>query len=298
MTDTNLRTDTSLRFSLEHAAVRGVFVNLSASCTAATNQAAYPPAVRQLLNEFIVTNAAIACLTRFDGTLTLQARSNTGLNLIMSDYRNGDIRAIAKGHERVVGHGLTELLPDGILALTMDPKVGERYQGVIGLERAHIADCVADYFSQSEQLKTSVHIYHTDHGIAALLLQAIPATEHNQLDDEQWETLNLLADTLQPEEIATLCNEDVLYRLFHEYGVRVFEAQSIRYHCGCSKAKMEQALASLRYEDLDEMLRLDGKIQLNCEFCGDHYDFYRTDIEPLFNKTPKFTEMNGVKKLH
>lgn len=291
--------DTSIRFSLENTAIRGVIAVLEDSAQEALSHAAYSDGVATLMKQLLAATAAIGSLTRFDGTMTLQARSETGINLVMAERKEtGSLRSIAKGHEQTLGSTINELLPDGLLAITLDPTVGQRYQGIIPLESNDLAVGLSDYFAQSEQLRTNITLLPTANGIAAIILQAMPATELNQCTDEDWETVKMLVDTLKAEEIQSLEGNEVLYRLFHEFGVRVFEQDDITYKCGCSKEKMGEALATLDPKELLDILEQDGKLQLNCDFCNTSHDFYLQDLQKLFVNLPNLNNSDTVKKLH
>lgn len=291
--------DTSIRFSLENTAVRGVIAVLEDTTEEALNNAAYSDGVAALMKQFLAATAAIGSLTRFEGTMTLQARSDAGINLVMAERKEkGSLRAIARGHEQVMGSTLNELLPNGILAITLDPKVGQRYQGIIPLESNDLSVGLADYFAQSEQLRTSITLIPTSKGIAAIMLQAMPTTELNQCTDEDWDTVKMLVDTLKAKEIETLDGNDVLYRIFHEFGVRVFEQDNIRYECGCSKERMAKALSTLDPKELIDILKQDGKLQLNCDFCNASHDFYLQDLQKIFVNLPNLNNNDTVKKLH
>lgn len=291
--------NSAIRFSLESSAIRGSYVSLTSEAATLLEVASYPDSVAKLLLEFTGAVAAVSNLSQFEGTMTLQGRSDKGLNVIMAEKRaNGEFRGIARGHETVTGESYNQLLEDGILALTLDPKVGQRYQGLIAIEGNSLAEGLADYFEQSEQLRTFIQLFPRADGVAAMILQAMPDTEHSQVSDDDWETACSLANTLSTEETEQLDAEAILYRLFHEGGVRVYDTEALRYHCGCSKQRMAAALKTLNEAELREFVETDGKLELNCEFCNSSYDFFAEDLDKIFHIVEKSTDSQSVKKLH
>lgn len=292
-------TDAATRFSLDTIAVRGAYIVLNKTLNETLELNAYPEAVQKLLAEFLATSAAIGELSQFDGVLTLQARSDNGINLIMSEHQlNGNMRAIARGHETAMGTSFTELLGEGILTMTLDPKVGKRYQGIIALDKITLAENMGDYFKQSEQLDTYFLIRSFENGISALVLQAMPDTDHNSLSEDDWNTVITLADSLTEEECQTLSTQDLLYRLFHEFSVRVQAPRELQYQCSCSKERMINALKSVSEADVRDFLKADGKIDMSCDFCNNGYTFFEEDIDNFFNSTSSNKNTQNVIKLH
>lgn len=290
--------DHAIRFSFDKLAIRGAYVSLNKSVKTAQAISAYPDCVQLILAQFMSANAVISSLTQFDGLMTLQARSEQQLGLVMSEqHKNGSMRAIARNFEGAISNDFQQLLGNGLLTLTLDPEVGKRYQGIIKLEDNSLATSLSHYFKQSEQLDTHIVIRHTNEGVAALMIQAMPDTEHSVLSDDDWLAAVAIADTLSSEEAGSLSYNDVLFRLFHEFEVRVQTPETLQYHCNCSKTRVSKALKTLPETELRGYVEQDGHIEVNCDFCDKAYHFKQHDLDTLFGKaTPQINR--GDTKLH
>lgn len=279
--------DLSIRFSFDKLAIRGAYVSLHQSVNTAQAVSSYPEGVALLLAQFMAANAVISALTQFEGTMTLQARSDKQLGLIMSEHHhNGNMRAIARNHAEATSHDFRQLLGDGILTLTLDPETGKRYQGIISLSDDDLAASLSHYFKQSEQLNTHIVIRHTNSGIVALMLQAMPNTAHSKLGDDDWLAATSIADTLTSEEAEALTHNDILFRLFHKFDVRVQAPSALQYHCHCSKSRISKALKTLSEAELRGYIEQDGQIEVNCDFCDQAYLFSAYDLDQIFGASP------------
>jgi len=168
--------------------------------------------------------------------------------------------------------------------ITIAPEEGERYQGVVGLEGDTLAECLEDYFLRSEQLPTRLIIRTGEHegkmAAGGILLQVMPA-QNAQAED--FEHLATLTDTIKAEELFTLPANDVLWRLYHEEEVTVYEPQAVEFKCTCSRERCADALRTLPDEEVDSILADDGEIDMNCDYCGSHYVFNAMDIAEIRN---------------
>ena len=290
--------DQAICFSFDKLAIRGAYVSLGDSVKTAQGVSAYPESIQLLLAQFMSATAVISELTRFDGLMTLQARSDQQLGLIMSEHHsNGNMRAIARNYSGAISNDFKQLLGEGILTLTLDPEVGKRYQGIIALVDNNLTDSLSHYFKQSEQLNTHIVIRHTNEGAAALMLQAIPNTEHSSLNENDWLAAVSIAETLSSEEAGSLSYSDILFRLFHEFDVRVQEPRPLQYYCNCSKQRISKALKTVSEQELRSFVEQDGQIEVNCDFCDKAYLFSHDDLDSIFNtQQPHITHTDT--KLH
>lgn len=279
--------DSTQRFLFEDADVRGELVALDSSYREVLAKHDYPEPVRELLGEMLAAAVLLSTTIKFDGLLILQASSSGPLSTLMVECTSDQaVRAIARYDANSNGTSLGELMPDGILAITVDPQEGQRYQGIVALDGDTLADCLNGYFENSEQLPTRFRLRADGRTARGLLLQALPADR--QRDQEQrtakWDHLNILADTLTAEELISLDNQTVLRRLFHEEDLRLFDPQSVRFECSCSVERSGNALVSLGREDalalLDEQ---NGEIDVDCQFCNSRYLFDRKRLVELFD---------------
>ena len=281
--------DFTQRFLFDDTDVRGELTSLGQSYVHVLAKHTYPEPVAQLLGELLAAATLLVGTLKFDGLLVLQASSSGAVPLLMVECSSErEVRAIARYHEDQLAEGasLRELMPDGALALTVDPRQGQRYQGIVALDGETLADCLTDYFANSEQLPTRFWLVADGHRHArGLLLQALPAERLKDPEERaaSWQHLTTLADTLTTEEMLGLDNQTVLHRLYHAEAVRLFEPQGLEFRCSCSRERSLNALASLGQQDAQELLKENaGEVVIDCQFCNQRYAFDAADIAQLF----------------
>lgn len=280
--------DFSQRFMFDHSDVRGELVSLGESYAHVLAKHPYPEPVAQLLGELLAAAALLVGTMKFDGLLILQARSSGAVPLLMVECSsNREIRGIARYHEEQIGAdaGLRELMPDGMLTLTVDPTKGQRYQGIVGLEGINLSECLSDYFATSEQLPTRFWLNADGRRARGLLLQQLPAEQITDAEERaaSWQHVTVLADTLTAEEQLGLDNETLLHRLYHEDTLRLFDPQPLQFKCSCSRDRSARALVSLGEPDAQALLvENHGEIVIDCQFCNERYAFDAADVAQLF----------------
>lgn len=280
--------DVTQRFLFEHTDVRGELVSLNDSYREILSRHAYPEPIAELLGEMLAAAVLLSTAIKFDGLLVMQARSSGPLSTLMVECSSQqEVRAIARYDEPVTGHSLNELMPDGVLAITIDPVKGKRYQGVVALQGATLADALAGYFDSSEQLPSRFRLLADGRTARGFMLQALPADRETDPADraESWNRLSTLADTLTVEELMALDNSTILRRLFHEEDVRLFEQRPVCFRCSCSAERSGNALISLGREDAFSLLaEQGGEIEVDCQFCNTHYRFDQGALAELFDR--------------
>ena len=280
--------DFSQRFLFDDTDVRGELVDLERSYAEVLAKHAYPEPVAELLGEMLAAVTLLSDTLKYEGLLVLQARSAGPLPLLMVECSSErEIRGIARYDAEALGsaHSLRELMPDGVLTMTVDPKEGKRYQGIVSLDGETLAGSLSDYFALSQQLPSRFWLHADGRRARGLLLQQLPADR--QTDGEaraaSWEHLVTLADTLQTEELLGLDNETVLHRLYHQEVVRLFDAEPLRFGCSCSRERSANALVSLGEADALQLVEEQGGVvQVDCQFCNQRYAFDAADIAQLF----------------
>ena len=241
---------------------------------------------------------------KFDGKLIFQAQGDGPVAMVVADYQaGGKLRATAKIATETTNlkRGAEMLLGKGHIAITIDqgPDM-ERYQGVTPIEGASLAEAAVSYFRQSEQIPTVVKLAMAraqspgmpdQWRAGGVMAQFVPgeggARERGEdvlmddFDREIWERAAAFIGTVQPDELVDplVSAETLLYRLFHEDGVRVFDPQSVHAACSCTREKIARVLANYAAEDLGDMVE-DGVIKVVCEFCRTAYRF-APDGRPL-----------------
>lgn len=278
------------RFIFDNTDIRGEIVSLNQSYVDALAAHQYPEAVRQLLGELIAAAVLLSETLKFDGVLTLQARGNGPISLLMVECTSTkSFRAVSHFDEsRLAGDTLQELLGEASLLVTVDPANGKRYQGIVPLEKANLGLCLEDYFEQSVQLPTRLWLACDGEGCAGFLLQALPPSVETSTDarNESWSRLTTLAETITDDELLQLSHEQVLIRLFHEEDVRLFDEEAVQFLCTCSWERSGKILKTLERAELDSIILEQGKIVMDCQFCNHHYEFFEKDIEALYSDTP------------
>ena len=276
--------DSSMRFLFEQADVRGETAHLGSSYREILAIHQYAPGVSRLLGEFLAAAVLLSSNLKFEGRLILQVRSQGQVPLLMVECDHDlQVRGIARGAEQATANSNDQLLTQGQLAITVDPSNGQRYQGIVPLHRDSLAHSLDAYFEQSEQLKTRIWLAADGSQAGGLLLQQLPPqinlAEGPRL--QQWEQYCSLAATTNDRELLQLAAPDLLYRLYHEDPVRLFEPFPVRFNCSCSRERTLNALTTLEPAEIRDMLEEMGRITMDCEFCNQQYHFEAGDLETV-----------------
>lgn len=185
---------------------------------------------------------------------------------------------------------MQQLLGNGVLVISIEPQRTEnfggkleRYQGIVPMDAENLAGCLEHYFQQSEQLDTRLWFAADDHSATGFLIQALPQQLNTNPEDnrEKWETIITLAETITREELLELDHPTVLYRLFNEHPVRIFEPKKLRFSCSCSKERCASALLTIGNDEVEELLVEQGSINIECQFCNQHYHFAADEVRRL-----------------
>jgi len=275
-------TDFSQAFLFDDFDVRGELVSLNAITKTVIAAHNYPPVVANLLGELLASCALLRSMLQFDGALLLQARSEGAIKLLLAEYQSsGTMRGVARfATDLAFSPNFNDLLQKGVLVLTVEPKNGQRYQGIIALDQADLAACLAQYFAQSQQLETFFLLSFHNNCARGLLLQQLPAQlESDEQRVQNFQHLKMLSLTLTAAELHSLTNEQILRRLFHQEKVRIFAPQSLRFACSCSREKSLNALSSLNNDEIKQLLAAqNGIISVRCEFCNTAQFFKESDL--------------------
>nr|WP_298374099.1 Hsp33 family molecular chaperone HslO [uncultured Halomonas sp.] len=275
------------RFIFDETNVRGEIVTLENAYAEVLDKQAYPIAVQRQLGELLAAAALLTETIKLDGTLSLEVRGNGALSLLMAESNpNGELRAIARlGEEMALpaeDASFQELVGGGRLVITLDPKEGNRYQGIVELEANNLAGCLENYFERSEQLATRLWLNADGHRAAGLLLQQLPVGDEHQ-DEDAWDRVVTLADTVSSDELLNLEQRELLYRLYHEETTRVFDPKTLHFGCSCSRERIANALLGLGATELRSILAEQQAIDTQCHFCHTHYHFSAAQIETLID---------------
>jgi len=290
--------DAVLPFQVGESAVRGRVVRLGGAIDAILSAHDYPGAVSELVGEAACLVAMMGAALKFDGKLIFQTQGDGPVSMAVADYvAGGAIRGMAKlsgGGVPDGARGIAALIGKGHIAMTIDqgPDM-DRYQAVTPVEGADLSAAAVAYFDQSEQIPTAIRLavgrIAEPGGVerwraGGVMAQFMPgeggARERGEdvimgaFDREMWERAAAFVETVQADELLdpAISPERLLYRLFHEDGVRVFEAQRVHHACTCNSGKIAAVLARYGEAELSDMVE-DGAITVTCEFCRKAYRF-------------------------
>lgn len=278
------------RYLFENLSVRGELVQLDDTYQQIISSKEYPVAVQNLLGELLVATTLLTATLKFEGSITLQLQGDGPVSLVVI---NGDhdqkVRGVARWDGDIADDATVhDMMGKGHLVITISPKEGERYQGVVGLEGENLAQCLEAYFERSEQLRTRLWFrlgeFEGKPHAAGMLLQVMPDGTGTEND---FDHLEQLTDTVKNEELFGLSANDVLYRLYNQETVQLFEPQAVEFLCGCSRERSGSAIVTVPRSEIDDMIKQDGKVSLHCDYCGTSYDFDSIDVAQLFEDATK-----------
>ncbi len=288
-------TDFVLPFQVGESAVRGRIVRLSGAVDEILSRHDFAPAVSGLVGEAIALVALMGASLKFHGKLIFQAQGDGPAPMVVADYTaGGAVRATAKVTDETSGLAGTALVGAGSIVMTIDqgPDM-ERYQGVTPLDGDSLEEAAVSYFMQSEQIPTVIRLAvgrlsapgePEQWRAGGVMAQFVPGEGGSRergmevlmgMDDQDsWDRAAAFVQSTEDDELLdpAISAETLLYRLFHEDGVRVFDAQPLRAECACNARKIEAVLSRYDENDLADMIE-DGAITVTCEFCRRAYRF-------------------------
>lgn len=303
--------DAVIPFQVEPLDVRGRCVQLGPMLDSILDRHKYPDSVSKLLAEAITLTVLLGTALKFDGRFIMQTQTDGPVSMIVTDFQTPDsIRAYARYDEAAIAlledKSAVSLLGRGTLAMTIDQgEYTQRYQGIVQLDGTDLEDVARQYFRQSEQIPTDVRLavgevltrqegQEPKHGWTAggILVQFLPESEqrmrlrdlhggdgderdpHDTEDDDAWAETRFLMKTIDDLELtdADVEPEKLLYRLFHEHGVRIFDSSKVLDNCSCSDDKVKSMLGGMTAQEREESTE-NGEIVVTCQFCSQVYAY-------------------------
>lgn len=305
-------------FQVDALDVRGRTVRLGPALNGVLAHHAYPDPVARVVAEATTLGVLLGSTLKDAGRFILQTQTDGAVDMVVVDVVAPDrVRAYARFDEAKVeelakqGVDGAGLIGRGHLAMTIEPGGTDpnRYQGVVPLEGEGLEVAAHRYFTQSEQIPTKLRIavgeemhagsQKTSWRAGGMLAQFLPREggramqtdldpgdvpegfERNKVEeDDAWLEAQSLVETIEDHELLdpSLSSERLLYRLFNERGVRVFEQQKVTAHCTCSRERVMSLLKGFPESDRADMIE-DGKVAVTCEFCGRKYGFDPSEID-------------------
>ena len=286
-------------FQIEGEPVRGRIARLGAVVDDILTRHDYPEPVANLLGEACALAALVGASLKFEGRLIVQAQGDGPVAYVVADYDTSgalrgycryDAERVAAASTGFLRPGAKSLLGQGVFIMTLDQGGDtERYQGVTPIEGETLALCAEHYFAQSEQTPTRVRLAvgqvqtgpkpHWRAG--GLILQNVAEDDARGPTRDAWDTAQALFETLGEDELIdpTITPEQLLFRLFHEDGVRLFEPKPLKAFCRCSPERIKGVIGSFPAEERAEMVEADGKIRVTCEYCSRVYELELEEVD-------------------
>ncbi|HYD68679.1 Hsp33 family molecular chaperone [Azospirillum sp.] len=292
-------------FQIEASRLRGRMVRLGPALDEILTRHAYPEPVAKFLAETMALAVLLASMLKYEGIFTLQTKGDGPIRLMVADVTSvGDVRAYAQFDEAALtaaGDDVTiapapALLGRGHIAFTVDQGPNtDRYQGIVELYGKTLADCVQHYFRQSEQIDTGLRVtVGRDAGghwrAGGLMVQRMPPEQgtaallSSDTEDDWRRAMVLMASTTDDELLSPdLKANDLLFRLFHEDGVRVWAPHHLRFGCRCSRQRVHDMLGNLPREEIQHLkVEETGKVEVVCQFCSTAYHFDDDDLDKVY----------------
>jgi len=274
-------------------------VHLDAAWRALIEHRDYPPAIRDTLGEAVAASLLLAATIKFEGVLSLQLQGDGPVHLMLAQCTSGlGVRGLARCRDGVYGGadtgavGIADLVGAGNLTVTLETDDGsQRYQGIVPFAGQRLAESLQVYFENSEQLPTRLWLHADAAGASGMLIQRLPNEDARPRADvvdiasvdDAWRRLQLIGETLTPEEMGTLGDAQILHRLFNEDDVRLYEPAPVYFRCRCSRERVGSMLQGLGETETRSVLEERGEVEVRCDFCNRAYLFDAVDVAQLFN---------------
>jgi molecular chaperone Hsp33 len=300
-------------FQIDAPGLRGRLVRLGASVDEVLSRHDYPEPVARLLGETLALTAALSGALKYDGVFSLQTKGDGPIRMMVADITSsGAMRGYAAFDESALAGALAttagapisapvpRLLGRGHIAFTVDQGPDtERYQGIVELSGGTLAECAHHYFRQSEQLQAGIRLAcgrtampdgSTSWRAGALMLQRLPEDGGNaepaviDAADDDWRRSLLMMGSGTSAELLdpALTPNQLLFRLFHEDGVRVYRPHSVRAGCRCSRERVARMLRALPRAEVED-LKIDDAVIVTCEFCNTRYTFSDPQLAEIYD---------------
>ncbi|MBU2971233.1 Hsp33 family molecular chaperone HslO [Pseudoalteromonas sp. C2R02] len=274
------------RYIFENLDARGELVQLNTTFNEIIEGHNYPDPVKHLLGELLAATCLLTATLKFEGDIAVQLQGDGPVKYaVINGDNEQNMRGIARLQNEIKGTTIKDLIGKGHMVITITPKKGERYQGIVPLDADTLSECLEQYFTQSEQLTTRLW-FATDvtegaAKVSGLFLQVLPVDKEKA--EQDFIHLEALTNTIKDEELLTLDATTVLTRLYHEDNPRVFEPQAVNYKCTCTRDKTAGALVNVGLESLLEEIENSGDIQISCHYCLKNYVFDESQVRALFH---------------
>ena len=286
--------DLRQRFYIEDSPIRGEVVHLEEALQTILAQRDYAPAIQVLIGEMLSATALLASTLKIKGRISLQIQASGTLKWAMAECNHlGEVRALADYesdpafNQAEDSSTVFKTLVSPVLFINIEPEFGERYQGIVPLDKPDLAGCLMQYYDLSAQLPTRITLASNTERTGGLLIQLLPRNNEEEqkiVDEDLWPRMTMLTSTLKKDELTDLPATEILYRLYNEEEVRLPDAEQLKFGCTCSKERCEVALEQIGVDAVRETLEHQNPIEMDCQFCNTKYQFTAEEALALFGE--------------
>ncbi len=281
-----MQKDALHHFLFESMPIRGNLIRLNKTYQDVLQHQTLPKLIETALGELMAASALLATTLKMDGTLVLQIQSKGALKLLVVECSsNLTLRATVKWDGEITDNtSFISLAQGGQCVITLDPKEGESYQGIVPIEGESIADMLESYMLRSQQIDTKFWLNCDGKSAAGMLQQKLPdPPKALEQDIDAWNRIGILANTVSNEELQSLAAAQLLTRLFNEEYIRLFDAKTTKFHCSCNRQSVGNMLQMLGHSEIESLLAAQTHIEVNCDFCNMQYQFDAVDTALIFS---------------
>lgn len=274
--------DAVIPFVFESLPVRGALVQLDNAWKRMQEGHDYPAPVTEVLGHASAATALVAQSLKFDGSVTLQISGKGPLGMLVMQATDGlDIRGMATSQDVSDDATFAALVHDASCAVTIDAGAMERpYQGIVEINAESLGASLENYFARSVQVPSHLALTSCASHCGGVLLQQMPG--ESPVSDDDWRRLGFMIATLRPEDLAEGATTELLHKLFAEDDVRAFSARPVRFHCRCTRERVEEVLRFLGEKETRAALVDSGRVDVTCEYCGKLRSFDTVDVGRVF----------------
>jgi molecular chaperone Hsp33 len=281
--------DRLLRYYFPALGVRAAWVRLESAHQKLHALSSAPLLVRHWLSELAAASALLQSGISLDGKLSVQLQTENAMRLLFAECSSsGYLRGIARVADSIDASSISsfrQATQNGLFAINIEPNKGERYQGMVEIDAQGLARSFEHYFNRSEQLPSRILLSSVSDHTTGFMLQRVAQDGGAAITDQDgWDRLNILFDTLQAEELSLVDEHVLMQRLFHQEALQYLGEQSLHHYCPCSRERVGAMLVSIgQTEAMAATVEGGGFASIQCEFCNQEYRFDRVDIAKLFH---------------
>lgn len=273
------------RFLFKDLNIRGQHLQIDQAWQKMIAERHYTPELTKVLGELTAIVLMLANGMKHLGKVSIQVQGSGPVNLLLVEATHDlNIRGVAKTNAPLTNQSsLDELLGDGQILVTMEnTQTQSFFQSYVPREENRIAKAFETFLSQSDQQPSKLWLAANEQGIGGVLIQKMPTTDNH--DEDGWERIHLLTDTVTDKELIELEAEPLLHRLFHEELIELYSPEEVHYDCPQNKSKVDDMILSLGEAEARKILEEQGEIVIHNEICNFHLRYTKEDIDLLFAK--------------